>query len=232
MKFCVRLNGVTQADWTTIWATKNWTARIQTKAPNQTARSMPGPEDVEEKSALVILIVLNGKPPNALHQWGRAAVQHIATRAILQVGRARITAPYLAFRELRRVLRSEFMLNYISDVELRRVISGAMTKSEDFNRFVQWVAFCGQVLAENHRGEQRKLIKYNHLMAKCLIFFNVCAMTRVLDKIANEGLQINTEVLRRLSPYQTRHVNRFGEYRSDLNRQPPPINYPLPILTL
>jgi hypothetical protein len=35
-----------------------------------------------------------------------------------------------------------------------------------------------------------------------------------------------------LSPYLTGHLNRFGEYRFDVNRQPPPIDYRLPILGL
>jgi hypothetical protein len=67
-----------------------------------------------------------------------------------------------AFRELGRVVRTEFLLNWISDLELRRVTTGSLNKSEDFNRFTQWVAFGGRLLAENDRDEQRKLIKYNH----------------------------------------------------------------------
>ncbi len=106
-----------------------------------------------------------------------------------------------------------------------------MNKSEDFNRFVQWVSFGGEgVLAENHRDEQRKLIKYNHLVANCLILHNVCAMTRALHKLTGEGFPLRAETLSRLSPYLTRHVNRFGEYRLDLNREPPPVDYHLPIL--
>lgn len=139
---------------------------------------------------------------------------------------------YRAFRELGRVVRTEFLLNYVSDLELRREILGALNKSEDFNRFVQWLAFGGQVLAENNRDEQRKLIKYNHLVANCLIFYNVCAMTRALHKLAGEGVHLSAETLGRLSPYLTGHVNRFGEYRLDLNRKPPAPDYQLPILAL
>lgn len=135
-----------------------------------------------------------------------------------------------AFRELGRVVRTEFLLNWISDLELRRITIGSMNKSEDFNRFSQWVAFGGRLLAENNRDEQRKLIKYNHLVANCLIFYNVCAMTKVLHKMRKEGMPINSDTLTRLSPYLTGHVSRFGEYRLDLNRQPPPIDYQLPII--
>ncbi len=135
-----------------------------------------------------------------------------------------------AFRELGRVMRTEFLLNWISDLELRRITIGSMNKSEDFNRFSQWVAFGGRLLAENDRDEQRKLIKYNHLVANCLIFYNVCSMTRALHKMRKEGMPINADTLTRLSPYLTGHVNRFGEYRLDLKRQPLPIDYQLPIL--
>ena len=43
-------------------------------------------------------------------------------------------------------------------------------------------------------------------------------------------MRSDADTLARLSPYLTGHVNRFGEYRLDLNRQPPPIDYQLPIL--
>jgi TnpA family transposase len=81
---------------------------------------------------------------------------------------------YFGFRELGRVVRTAFLLDYISDVELRRTIHAATNKSEAFNLFVQWVAFGGgRLLAENTRDEQRKMIKYHHLVANLLIFHNV-----------------------------------------------------------
>jgi len=136
-----------------------------------------------------------------------------------------------AFHELGRVVRTEFLLNWISDWELRRVTLGAMNKSEQFNRFSKWIAFGGQVLEENDRDEQRKLIKYNHLVANCLIFHNVCGMTQRLHEMKKEGVLVEAETLNRLSPYITQHINRYGEYWIDLNRQSPPINYQLPILS-
>ena len=139
---------------------------------------------------------------------------------------------YSAFRELGRVVRTKFLLNYISDLELRHVIQGAINKSEGFNKFAQWVFFGGNgILAENNRAEQRKLIKYNHLVANCLIFYNVFAMTRALHKLKKEGIDLSAEVVSRLSPYLTGHVNRFGMYQLEIGRQPPAIDYKLPILS-
>ncbi len=86
---------------------------------------------------------------------------------------------YFAFRELGYVVRTIFLLEYLSDVELRRLIQSATNESERFNQFVQWVAFGGGALAaEGIRAEQRKFIKYNHLVANLLIYHNVVSMTK------------------------------------------------------
>jgi TnpA family transposase len=127
---------------------------------------------------------------------------------------------YQAFQELGRVVRTAFLLRYLNDAELRRVIQAATNKSEAFNRFVQWLFFGGEgLIAENNRDMQRKLIKYNHLVANCLIFHNVHAQTRVLRQLADEGLEFDDAILARLSPYLTRHVNRFGKYTLNLDRE-------------
>jgi TnpA family transposase len=140
---------------------------------------------------------------------------------------------YLAFRELGRVVRTEFLLNDISDLELRHTIQGAINKSEGFNKFAQWISFGGHgILAENNRDDQRKLIKYNHLVANCLIFYNVFAMTKALNKLKREGVHLSAEALSRLSPYLTGHVNRFGVYHLELDRHPPAIDYKLPIFSV
>jgi len=130
---------------------------------------------------------------------------------------------YLAFRELGRVDRTEFLLNYLSSIECRRMIQDATNKSESWNDFIQWVAFGGNSIRENDRREQRKLIRYNHLVANLIIFHNVATMTRVLSGLAAEGYTINEEILSRLSPYKREHINRFGSYKLYLDQIPEPI---------
>jgi TnpA family transposase len=129
---------------------------------------------------------------------------------------------YFAFRELGRVVRTVFLLRYLADPELRRTIQAATNKSEQFHGFIKWISFGGQgVIPENDRIEQRKLIKYNHLIANCLIFHNVCSVTRVLRELSAEGRKISGEALASMSPYLTEHINRFGDYVLNLNRQTP-----------
>lgn len=138
---------------------------------------------------------------------------------------------YQAFRELGCVIRTGFLLQYLGDAELRAIIQAATNKSEAFNGFIKWLAFGGEgMIAENDRDDQRKIIKYNHLVANCVIFSNVVTMTRCLHELAEVGHSISQEAVAALSPYLTQHINRFGRYHLDLTRQPPPLTYDVPIL--
>lgn len=133
---------------------------------------------------------------------------------------------YFAFRELGRVVRTQFLLKYINDVELRRTIHAATNKSEEFNNFTKWLFFGGEgIIAENIRHEQRKVIKYNHLVANMVILHNVQWMSRKLKELQIQGYPIDDHVLKGLSPYRTSHINRFGDYTLDLHRKAPPIDY-------
>jgi TnpA family transposase len=133
---------------------------------------------------------------------------------------------YFALRELGRVVRTMFLLRYISEAELRQAIQVATNKSERFNEFVRWIAFGGDnVIAENIRDEQRKFIKYNHLVANILAFHNLVSMTKAIDLLKAQGQKISNEVLAALSPYQTAHINRFGQYQLHSSRTPEPLSF-------
>ncbi|TDQ45009.1 Tn3 family transposase [Permianibacter aggregans] len=138
---------------------------------------------------------------------------------------------YYAFRELGRVVRTKFLLQYIMDIELRRTIHAATNKSEQFNDFAKWLFFGGQgIIAENIRHEQRKVIKYNHLVANMIILNNVHRMTTSLKHLRQSGFEINEKVLAALAPYRTTHINRFGDYTLDLERAVEPPSFGLSIL--
>lgn len=66
--------------------------------------------------------------------------------------------------------------------------------------------------------------KYNHLVANCLIFYNVLEISRFLNKLIQEGHAVDEAAIAALSPYLTHHVNRFGHYCLDLERCPPAID--------
>lgn len=138
---------------------------------------------------------------------------------------------YFAFRELGRAIRTDFLLRYLSSVELRRAIQAATNKSELFNKYAQWVSFGSSGLATAaERDEQRKMIRYNHLVANLLIFHTAVSMTRALDALAADGhgTAITPEALAGTSPYVNEHLNRSGSYVLDLSTPPAPLPFDLP----
>jgi TnpA family transposase len=126
----------------------------------------------------------------------------------------------LAFRELGKVVRTGFLLRYIASAELRSTIQVAMNKSEQFNAFVKWVSFGGDRLETNDRDLQSKIVQYQHLVANCLIYFTVSELTGIVKELKEEGFEVSQEALAHINPYLTEHINRFGDYRINLDRTP------------
>lgn len=69
------------------------------------------------------------------------------------------------------------------------------------------------------------VIKYSHLVANMVILHNVQGMSRVLKELQAKGYVLTEEILRGTAPYRRGHINRFGEYPLDLDRDFEPINY-------
>lgn len=66
--------------------------------------------------------------------------------------------------------------------------------SDEFNQFANWLFFANRgVIASNLKGEQSKVVKYNHLLANISILYNVNEMTKVFNQLKFEGFEINEE---------------------------------------
>jgi hypothetical protein len=48
-------------------------------------------------------------------------------------------------------------------------------------------------------------------------------MTRIIKELIAEGYTITPEMLERIAPYQTEHINRFGSYTLNFDQIPLPI---------
>jgi TnpA family transposase len=141
---------------------------------------------------------------------------------------------FQAFQALGGIIRTIFLLQYLDDADLRNMVQACTNKSESFNRLAKWLSFGGeqQVLTSNNRDELRKRIKYNHLVANCLILYNVSEISRILNELAGQGYRFSADAIARLSPYLTEHINRFGAYGIDSNRDALPLDFDLDISIL
>jgi hypothetical protein len=88
-------------------------------------------------------------------------------------------------------------------------VESALTRK--LQALAQWVYFATDLIQENVRDEQLKVIKYNHLIANLLIFHNCKSMTQALKELQDEGMVLTPEILRALIPFR-QHPSRFGMY--------------------
>ena len=131
---------------------------------------------------------------------------------------------YQVFRELGRVIRTIFLLHYISDRPMREGITTETNKVESFHEFSQWLSFGnnGKIL-DNDPIEMEKRVKFNQLIANCVMLQNVLDMSQALRELIEEGYPVNIKAVQGLSAYPHGHVQRYGEYDLDVNDIPPPI---------
>jgi TnpA family transposase len=128
---------------------------------------------------------------------------------------------YKAFREVGRVIRTITLLRYISEADLREEITAAQNKAESYNGFSEWLRFGSDVIERNDPAEQEKIIKFNSLVANCVIFHTALDMTAVIRQLVAEGWVITQEDLASLSPYLTERIKRFGDYVIETLATPP-----------
>lgn len=128
---------------------------------------------------------------------------------------------YRAFREVGRVIRTVTLLRFISEPELREEVTAATSKAEAYNGFSEWLRFGSDIIERNDPAEQEKIIKFNSLVANCVIFHTALDMTTVLRQMVSEGWTIEPGDLSGLSPYLTERIKRFGDYAIDDLTNPP-----------
>ena len=136
---------------------------------------------------------------------------------------SRHSALYKAFSELGRVERTLFLLAHVGPRHAP-ADPGGDDESRILPSLTDWIAFGGPVLRTWDPVEQEKRIKYRDLVANAVMLHNVVDMTNVLYALQQEGVCITPEVVRRLSPYLTEHIKRFGQYVLDMETLPEPLD--------
>jgi TnpA family transposase len=122
---------------------------------------------------------------------------------------------FAAAHEVGRAVRTIFLLKWISKLQLRQQVTANTNKIESYNGFAKWFSFGGDVIPENDPVEQQKRLRYNDLVAACVILQNTVDMMNGLEDLTKEGQGIDMADVRYLSPYATGHVKRFGDYALD-----------------
>ncbi len=60
--------------------------------------------------------------------------------------------------------------------------------------------------------EMEKRVKFNQLVANCVMLQNVLDMSQALRELIEEGYPVTMKAVQGLSAYPHGHVQRYGEY--------------------
>ncbi|WP_201762173.1 MULTISPECIES: Tn3 family transposase, partial [unclassified Nonomuraea] len=123
---------------------------------------------------------------------------------------------YRAFRELGRAIRTITLLRYLSEPALREQITAITNRTEAFHGFADWLMFGGKLIGHNDPDHQEKVVKFNELIANCVIYSNACDITDAANALAAEGYPVDTDDLATVSPYITHTIRRFGNWTLNL----------------
>ena len=126
---------------------------------------------------------------------------------------------YRAFRELGRAVRTIVLLRYLSEPELREGITAITNRVEAFHGFARWLMFGGGVLGDNDPDHHEKIVKFNELLANCLIFHTAVDITKVVNGLIDEGWEVDPVDLATITPHITSKIRRFGTWHLDM--EPP-----------
>jgi TnpA family transposase len=134
---------------------------------------------------------------------------------------SRRNSVYKAFRELGRAICTITLLRLISEPELRAQIDAATNKIESYNNFSGWLAFGAEGIERNDPAEQEKIVKFNTLLANCVIFHIALDMTTVVRGMIAQGRTVDLNDLATMAPYVTERIKRFGDYPIEGLTEPP-----------
>ena len=79
--------------------------------------------------------------------------------------------------------------------------------------------FGGKLIGHNDPDYQDKVVKFNELLANCVMYSTACDITDAANDVAAEGELVDPADLATISPYITHTVRRFGNWT--LNLTPP-----------
>ncbi|SEK73368.1 Tn3 transposase DDE domain-containing protein [Nonomuraea pusilla] len=102
---------------------------------------------------------------------------------------------YRAFRELGRAIRTVTLLRCLSEPGLREQITQVTNRNEAFHAFADWLMFGGKLIGHNDPDHEEKVVKFNELIADCVIYSTACDITDAANDIAAEGRPVDLDDL-------------------------------------
>ena len=143
-------------------------------------------------------------------------VQATSIMRTLQIG-DRPTRLAQAVAELGRIDKTIHALTYIDDETKRRRILQQLNKGEDRHKLARAVFHGkrGELRQRYHEGQEDQLGALG-LVVNIIVLWNTLYINAALQQLEQEGFEIQSEDIARLSPLVFEHINVLGRYSFSL----------------
>jgi TnpA family transposase len=143
-------------------------------------------------------------------------VQATSIMRTLQIG-DRPTRLAQAVAELGRIDKTIHALTYIDDETKRRRILQQLNKGEDRHKLARAIFHGkrGELRQRYHEGQEDQLGALG-LVVNIIVLWNTLYINAALQQLEQEGFEIQSEDIARLSPLVFEHINVLGRYSFSL----------------
>jgi TnpA family transposase len=128
-----------------------------------------------------------------------------------------------ALWEYDSIHRSLYLLNYIDLAPLRQHVQKAMNRGENYHQLRRAISYAGGgKLRLKTEYEQELWSECSRLIANCIIFYNACILSRLLEHQERIGDTQGAEATKTVSPIVWQNINLQGRF--EFLKQPDALN--------
>ena len=111
------------------------------------------------------------------------------------------------------IRRSSYLLTYVDSLAMRRNVQRALNRGESYHKLRRAVAYAYSGRLRVKTGlEQQIWAECSRLLANCVIYYNACILSELLERAERRGDHEQADQIKRVSPVSWKHVNFYGQY--------------------
>jgi TnpA family transposase len=123
-------------------------------------------------------------------------------------------------QEYGRLIKTIFILRYLESEPYRRTINRQLNKGEALHALRRFLFFANEgVIRRRQEEAQTNQAQCLNLLTNAVVVWNTLYMERVLDALTQEGCPIDEADLALLSPARSVHLNPYGKFYFDVERE-------------
>ncbi len=125
-----------------------------------------------------------------------------------------------SFAEYGRMIKTIFILRYLMNQPYRRKINSQLNKGERLHDLRRFLFFAHQgAIRQRHEEELTNQASCLNLITNAVVTWNTLYMEAAINQMRSEGYFFSDEDISRLSPTRYEHVNPYGIYSFDIEKE-------------